>query len=65
MLGVSIPLLRRVSWVESAFQRGLMSILNAFAGGVFLTLGAHRILPRAVLGSCKAHKDGSQGWPAN
>ena len=39
MLGVTLPLLRRVSAVESAFQRGLMSVLNCFAGGVFITFG--------------------------
>ena len=39
MLGVLLPLLRRVSAVESAFQRGLMSALNCFAGGVFITFG--------------------------
>ena len=39
MLGVMLPLLRRVSAVESAFQRGLMSVLNCFAGGVFITFG--------------------------
>lgn len=39
MLGVTLLLLRRVSAVESAFQRGLMSVLNCFAGGVFITFG--------------------------
>ena len=45
MLGVSLPLLRRVSFVESAFQRGLMSVLNCFAGGVFITFGTLSRLP--------------------
>lgn len=52
MLGVTLPLLRRVSAVESAFQRGLMSALNCFAGGVFITFGMLCLFPPECKDRC-------------
>jgi hypothetical protein len=40
LLGALIPLLWRIRAMDSAFQQGLLSMLNCFAGGVFITFGA-------------------------
>ena len=48
MLGVALPLMRGVKSVNSALEAGLMSILNCFAGGVFITFGMH--MPAAQQG---------------
>lgn len=40
LLGVSLPLLRGVKTISTAFEQGLLSLLNCFAGGVFITFGA-------------------------
>jgi hypothetical protein len=40
MLGVALPLLRRAKRVDELFDAGLLSLLNCFAGGVFITFGA-------------------------
>lgn len=40
LLGVFLPLLRGVKAVDRAMDQWLLSLLNCFAGGVFITFGA-------------------------
>lgn len=39
LLGVFLPLLRGVRGLEGIFNSWLLSLLNCFAGGVFITFG--------------------------
>ena len=43
LLGVTLPLLRGVRGLSNALNGWLLSLLNCFAGGVFITFGEQRL----------------------